>query len=82
MALHRSKVGDLVRTGGSASANRGETFMDAIVHSRSGGVFEVTACLPETSGEAQYRVRGGHDRSERVVRERQLVSAVGPRPSS
>jgi len=31
MAQHRFKVGDLVRIAGSASANLGETFMDALV---------------------------------------------------
>ena len=79
MARHLFKVGDLVRIGDSASANQGETFMDAMVHSRPGGVIEVTACLPETSGEAQYHGRSGGDRSGRVVRESQLGSAVRPR---
>ncbi len=76
MTQHRFTVGDLVRIGGTASANRGEIFMDTIVHARPGGIFEVTACLPEVDGEAQYRIRGGDDRSERIVRESQLVSAV------
>ena len=75
MAQHRFKVGDRVRISGSASANQGETFMDAIVHSQPGGIFEVTACLPETSGEAQYRIKGGDDNSERIVRESQLAGA-------
>jgi hypothetical protein len=49
--------------------------MDTLSRSRPTGVFEVTACLPETSGEAQYRIKGGDDGSERVVRESQLAAA-------
>jgi hypothetical protein len=49
--------------------------MDAIVHSQPGGIFEVTARLPETNGEAQYRIKGGDDGSERVVRESQIAKA-------
>ncbi len=75
MAQHRFKIGDLVRILGSASASRGEVFMDSLVHARPGGVFEVTACLPEVDGEAQYRIKGGDDRSERIVRESQLAPA-------
>ena len=76
MAQHRFKVGDLVRIGGTASANQGETFMDARVHARPTGIFEVMACLPEVDGEAQYRIKGGDDQSQRIVRESQLVLAA------
>ncbi len=78
MAQHRFKVGDLVRMGGGASANPGEALLDAIAHNRPAGIFEVIACLPEVDGEAQYRIRGGDDHRERIVRESQLVSAVRP----
>ena len=75
MAQHRFKVGDLVRVLAGASASQGEAFLDALGHNRPTGIFEVTACLPETGGEAQYRIKGGDDGSERVVRESQLATA-------
>ena len=75
MRQHRFKVGDRVRVLAGASASQGEAFLDALGHNRPTGIFEVTACLPETNGEAQYRIKGGDDGSERVVRESQLAAA-------
>ncbi len=80
MVRHRFKTGDLVRILASASANQGEAFLDALGHNQPTGVFEVTACLPEIDGEPQYRILGGNDHNQRVVRESQLISAVRPQP--
>ncbi len=81
MVRHRFKTGDLVRILASASANQGEAFLDAIGHNQPTGVFEVTACLPEIDGEPQYRILGGDDHSQRVVRESQLAAAAStPQP--
>jgi hypothetical protein len=66
MAQHQFKVGDLVRIGG--------------VHARPMGIFEVAACLPKVDSEAQYRIKGGGDSSERVLQESQLIRAVQPQP--
>ncbi len=75
MRQHRFKVGDLVRVLAGASASQGEAFLDALGHNRPTGIFEVTACLPEIDSEPQYRIKGGDDASERVVRESQIATA-------
>jgi hypothetical protein len=35
---------------------------------------EIVRCLPFESGEFQYRIRCGHDKVERIVRESQLIN--------
>ena len=81
MTQHRFTSGDLVRILASASANQGEAFLDALGHNPPTGVFEVTACLPEIDGEPQYRILGGDDHIQRVVRESQLAAASStPQP--
>ncbi len=75
MRQHRFKVGDRVRVLAGASASQGEAFLDALGHNRPTGIFEVTACLPEIHSEPRYRIKGGDDGSERVVRESQIAAA-------
>ncbi len=78
------KVGNVVRMirlVGSGT-HPAETFFEAVGSVIPGGVFEVTAVVPDRDGERQYRIRGGHPAHERVVREVRIVHAGGlqPRP--
>ena len=82
MTVHRFKAGDLVRVQANASRNLGEALLDAIGQNLPSGIQMVTRLLPELdNGQAQYRIMDSERQPERVVRESQLVSAVGtPQP--
>ena len=81
MARYRFKIGDLVCIQASAGANQDEALMDGMDDDQPTGIFEVIACLPDDDSEVQYRLLGGDDHSQRVVRESQLAPAVrAPQP--
>jgi hypothetical protein len=78
------KVGDLVRVQGNISPGPGEVVLDAYevtsTISMAPGVFEVSAIHPEEAGHRQYKIKGGTQAHERVVREVQLAHASKPQP--
>jgi hypothetical protein len=78
------KVGDLVRVQGNSALGPAEALIDQLAATstagRAAGIYEIIACLPEVVGQAQYRIRGGEDGKERVVREGQLIHASKPQP--
>lgn len=61
-------IGDLVRV------QEGASFVSPPLCGPS-GIYQIVALLPEAGGQHQYRIRGGADWHERVVRESQLVHA-------
>jgi hypothetical protein len=52
--------------------------LSAAAINRSAGVYTVTALLPETGGEWQYRLQHAMSSQQRVAREGQLSSIANP----
>ena len=84
MAEPRFKVGDLVRVQGNAALGPAEALLDELAptstRGRASGLYEVVARLPPVDGQHQYRIRGGDEPNERMVRENQLVPVSTPQP--
>ena len=57
-----------------------DAFGDASLRNSVLGIYEVTAFLPKSGGQPQYRIKRGHPAEERVVRESQLVPVFRPLP--
>lgn len=63
MADHKFRVGQFVRLQPDAST-------------RAAGVYSVVQLLPGgVDGILQYRIKGGHEQHERMVKEHQLTAA-------
>jgi hypothetical protein len=84
MAEAKFRVGDRVRIVSNRAINPAEALLDklspASTVGQASGVWEVTACLPATAGQFQYRVKGSATPPERIVFESQLVPATAPQP--
>jgi hypothetical protein len=63
MAARTYHIGQIVRLKPAVSLNI------------SGGVYQVTACLPDNEGEFQYRIKSHDEPHERVARESELSQA-------
>jgi hypothetical protein len=68
MSSHLYQVGQTVRLAAHAGPNL-----------EPSATYKIAMTLPEVGTEPQYRVKGDHERFERVVREFQIVS-LDPSP--